>query len=88
MVAITESWVKSSTRDFAGEFAIPGYHLFLKDRLVREGGGVMLYVKESIKVRNCNIASEHEVLGVDLEIGPGTVQTPWTTDREGQGLVQ
>ena len=69
MVAITESWVKSSRRDLEGEFVIPGYHLFLRDRVDREGGGVMLYVKDSIKTSNCNITSDHELLGVDLEIG-------------------
>ena len=70
LVAITESWMKTSKRDFEGEFAIPGYQLFHKDREDREGGGVMLYVKNYIKSANCNIASGHELLGVDLEIGP------------------
>ena len=70
LVAITESWMKTSKRDFEGEFAISGYQLFHKDRDNREGGGVMLYVKNSIKCTNCNIASDHEVLGVDFEIGP------------------
>ena len=36
IVAITESWVKTSNRDFEGEFMIPGYQLSFKDRVGRE----------------------------------------------------
>ena len=75
IVAITESWVKTSNRDFEGEFMIPGYQLSFKDRVGREGGGVMLYVKNSIKITNCSIDSDHELLGVDLEIGPVKYRT-------------
>ena len=69
LVAITESWLKTSSRDFEGEFEIPGYQLFHKDRNNKEGGGVLLYVKNSINAVDCSIASEYEILGVDLRIG-------------------
>ena len=72
LVAITESWLRTSDRDFEAEFEIPGYQLFHKDRLDRQGGGVMLYVKDDIKATICSIASNHEVLCVDLELGPCT----------------
>ena len=75
MVAITESWIKTSNRDFEGEFTVPGYQLFHKDRPDREGGGVMLYVKDTIKSTNSNVISDHELLGVDLEIGPAKYRT-------------
>ena len=69
LVAITESWIRTSNRDLEGEFAIPGYQVFHKDRVSREGGGVLLYVKDTIKTVNCSISSDHELLGVDLEVG-------------------
>ena len=69
VVAITESWIKTSGRDFEGEFAIPGYNCFHRDREGREGGGVMLYVCDSIRTTDCNITTDHELLAVNLAIG-------------------
>jgi len=42
--------------------------MYHRDRSDREGGGVMLYVKESLKVCNSIISPNYEVLGVDLDI--------------------
>ena len=75
LVAITESWIRTSDRDFEAEFEIPGYQLFHKDRTDRRGGGVMLYVKDNIKATNCTVATHHEVLCVDLDLGPSTYRT-------------
>ena len=69
LVAVTESWVRTSDRDFEGEYAIPGYQLYHRDRTDRAGGGVMLYIRDSLKLGNIATGSEHEFLGVDLEIG-------------------
>ena len=68
-MAITESWIKTSVRDFEGEYSIPGYQLFHRDRTNKEGGGVLLYVKNDIKATSCSIADVHEVLVTDLELG-------------------
>ena len=75
LVAITESWIRTSDRDFEGEYKVPGYQLFHKDRINRQGGGVMLYVKNDIKATNVSIASQHEILCVDLDIGSSTYRT-------------
>ena len=69
LVAVTESWVRTSDRDFEGEFAVPGYQMYHRDRTDRAGGGVLLYVRNSLKVGNTFASSDHEFLGVDLEIG-------------------
>ena len=69
IVAITESWVHTSGRDFEGEFHVPGYLMYHRDRSDKEGGGVMLYIKESLKVCNSFTSPNFEVLGVDLGIG-------------------
>ena len=61
--------MKSSGSDFECEYSIPGYNLFHKDGEGREGGGVMLYVRDLIGATDCNITTDHEVLAVDLEIG-------------------
>ena len=69
LVGITESWIRTSVRDLEGEFAIPGYQMFHKDRKEKEGGGVLLYVKNTINTTICSITSDHEVLCVDLQVG-------------------
>ena len=35
----------------------------------------MLYVKDTLNSTDCNIVSDHELLGVDLEIGPAKYRT-------------
>ena len=64
IVGITETWIHTNTRDFEGEFEIPGYKTFKKDRLDREGGGVMLYVRGHLDPVECKIETEHEMVGV------------------------
>ena len=66
IIGITESWIHTSTRDFEGEFELPGYKMFKKDRLDKEGGGVLLYVREYLNPVDCRLETEHELLGVVL----------------------
>ena len=66
IVGITETWIHTNTRDFEGEFEMPGYITFKKDRLDREGGGVMLYVRGHLDPVECKIETEHEIVGVVL----------------------
>jgi len=48
VIAVTESWTNNSILD--SELSLSGYTLFRKDRPVnREGGGVLLYVRSSLK---------------------------------------
>ena len=71
IVAITETWIHASGRDFIGEFHIPTFRLFHRDRSDREGGGVALYVRDSLDPVTCKVGSEQEILGVDLTVGTG-----------------
>ena len=66
IVGITETWIHTNTRDFEGEFDMLGYKMFKKDRLNREGGGVMLYVRDYLNPVDCKLETEHEMLGVVL----------------------
>ena len=66
IIGITESWIHEETRDYVGEYEIPGYCLIKKDRRGKEGGGVLLYIKESLNPVEHKIESDHELIGVSL----------------------
>ena len=68
IAAVTESWLNTDTRDFIGEYQIPGYITFQKNRTLREGGGVLLYVKALLNPVKCNTNLDQEVLCVDLHL--------------------
>ena len=48
VIGMTESWANKDTVD--SELALTGYVMFRKDGRERRGGGVILYIKESIQV--------------------------------------
>ena len=54
LIALTETWLDSTNKNFFPEFEMAGYQMLLKDRKGRKGGGVALYVKNSLK---CTINS-------------------------------
>ena len=47
IIGITESWVNRDITE--AELGVTGYVMFRRDRIGRRGGGVILYVKESIQ---------------------------------------
>ncbi|KAJ7425696.1 mitochondrial fission process protein 1 [Pitangus sulphuratus] len=65
VVAITETWWDDS-HDWSA--AMDGYELFRKDRQGRRGGGVALYVRESLD-------------SVELEVTNDKVECLWTRIR-------
>ena len=67
IVGITESWISTDTTDFEGEFELPGYKIFKKDRIGGKGGGVLLYIMECLNPIDCELVTEHELLGVVLK---------------------
>ena len=66
IIGITETWIQEKTKDFIGEHEIPGYKLFKKDRLNKKGGGVMIYVRNHLNPIECNLETEYEVVGVNI----------------------
>jgi hypothetical protein len=66
IIGISESWMNLK-RHLIGEFNLPGYQLFSKDRSMRneansktKGGGVLLYVKDTLNaVQMYNDANAH-----------------------------
>lgn len=48
IIGVTESWLNLEVRDFLAEYNIPGYSIFEKSRVNRNGGGILLYIKTSL----------------------------------------
>ena len=51
VIGITESWCNDSISD--GELCLKGYNLFLGDKRSGTGGGVLLYLHESLPATLC-----------------------------------
>jgi len=64
-IAITETWLDTG-RDFLGEYHLPGYAMFSKERVGRRGGGVLLYVRTHLSAIEVRTESPHEFVGADL----------------------
>ena len=48
IIGVTESWLNTEQRDFIAEFKLPGFSIFSCERENRIGGGVILYVRNSL----------------------------------------
>ncbi len=48
IIAVTETWMDTDSKNFMSEFKIDGYELFHEDRKGRRGG-VGIYVKDTLK---------------------------------------
>ena len=48
IISITETWLNTSDKHLISEVNIPGYNMFLNCRENRKGGGVILYIKDTI----------------------------------------
>ena len=58
IIGITESWATPDISD--AELGMTGYVMFRKDRIGRRGGGVILYVKESIQAYEIKLEKQAE----------------------------
>ena len=56
IIGITESWAKTDVTD--AELGLTGYEMFRRDRIGRRGGGVILYIKESIQAYEIKLERE------------------------------
>ena len=66
IIAITEAWLDTGGRDFLGEYHLPGYTMFHRDRVGRMGGGVVLYVRSHLQAIGVQTDSLHEFVGAVL----------------------
>ena len=67
LIAITETWINTSNRDFEAEYELPGYQMFRKDRQDRMGGGVLVYCRNHLQSTINTINSPHELIAVDIQ---------------------
>ena len=86
IIGITESWANNDITD--AELGLEGYVMFRKDRKGRRGGGVLLYIKESIPAYEvqlqeeayckealwCNLVTGHTTVTIDLFRGACAVK--------------
>ena len=56
IIGITESWANTDITD--AELGLTGYVMFRRDRIGRRGGGVILYVIESIQAYEIKLERE------------------------------
>ncbi len=71
-MAITETWVDTANKIFLPEYEIDGYQMFHKDRRDRRGGGVTLYVKDTLKcsaINSVQTGGDSESVWVDINKG-------------------
>ena len=74
IIGITESWGNNDTTD--AEFGLEGYVMFRKDRMERRGGGVLLYIKDTITAYEVQLQDEadcNEAIWCKLVTGHTTV---------------
>ena len=74
LIGITESWANNDIRD--AELGLEGYVMFRKDRIGRRGGGVLLYIKETIPAYEGQLKDEadcNEAIWCKLVTGHTTV---------------
>ena len=74
VVRITESWANKDITD--AKLGLEGYVMFRKDRMGRRGGGVLLYVKDTITAYEIQLREEadwEEAIWCKLVTGHKTV---------------
>ena len=55
IISLTETWVDTSSKHLLAEINIPGYNLHKYDRKGKRGGGVAIYIKDTI---TCHLRSD------------------------------
>ncbi|KAI8114821.1 hypothetical protein CVS40_12852 [Lucilia cuprina] len=67
VVGVSETWLRESVPD--GAILIDGYRVYRNDRVVRRGGGVCLYVKNTLKSRTVHEERNETVVeGIFIEV--------------------
>ena len=74
IIGITESWANNDITD--AELGLEGYAMFRKDRIGRRGGGVLIYINETIPAYEVQLKEEtdcNEAIWCKLVTGHTTV---------------
>lgn len=81
IIALTETWLDSDIS--VSEISIASYQLFRRDR-TWHGGGIALYVSESIQVKSCCCADSLEFMSVVFATASGSTLLVCTIARRAQ----
>ena len=65
VIGVTETWLSESDGD---EYNISGYTLYRKDRQDRRGGGVALYIRNSLDAQVLNLDKENNAESIWVRI--------------------
>ena len=74
IIGITESWANKDITD--AELGLEGYAMLRKDRMARRGGGVLVYIKDTITAYEVQLQEEadcNEAIWCKLGTGHTTV---------------
>ena len=84
IIGITESWANKDITN--AELGLEGYVMFRKDRIGRRGGGVLLYIKDTIPAYEVQLQEEadcNEAIWCNLVTGHtayiNTIQYHWSS---------
>ena len=70
IIGITETWLDIAGKHFLPEVGIDGYTFLHRDRVGRRGGGVVLYVTNTLNSYvNTTIKTDRNTLWIDIIIG-------------------
>ncbi len=94
IISITETWLDITDKHLISEISIPGYNTFLNCRESRKGGGVLLYVKDTIhatEIKKVNRPA-YESLYINIKINRkhlilATIYRPPKTTLENDKLL-
>ena len=94
IVSITETWLNINEKHLVSEVNIPGYNMFLNCRETKRGGGVILYIKDTINAMEVNKTnrSAYESVYVKIKINKklliiATIYRPPKTTLENDKLL-
>ena len=68
VIGVTESWLNTENRDFIGEYILPGFTIFNCERPNKTGGGVILYIRNTLNPISVKTETVNNVDAVYVEI--------------------
>ena len=68
----SETWMNTESREFLAEYQVNGYNIYESNRQGRKGGGVAIYVKDSLNCyRKSDIKINENTESVWVEVNNG-----------------
>lgn len=71
IIVISESWLKTRTRDLLSQYSIKGYKIVSNERENRPGGGILVYISERLKfteIKINNMPIEINIIALEIKV--------------------